>query len=194
MELPPLRAWPAPIITDSELSGSCLHSPPLSVRVSQWLSTFPFPVRAKRTSVSFACHVELHTTHLLLLSLYPYISAGDQSAALLSDLLKMQATPPDALLGFQPRERKTFQPSLTNHCPSFLSLSFFPFPHGWKRQAFHIFRFVKCFSISHSRLWPFARTIVWTGGKEKSYFSDNIPHEAFQKYFSYLIMNAKTLT
>ena len=123
------RAWPALILTDSELSGSWLHSPPLRVRVSLWLSTFPFPVRAKRISVSFACHVELRTTHLLLPSLYPYVSSGDQSAALLSDL-KMQATPPDALLGFQPRERKTFQPSLTNHCASFLSLSSFPFPHG----------------------------------------------------------------
>ena len=119
--LAPPRASPALILTDSELSEPCLHSPPLSVRVSQWLSTVPLPVGAKRTCVSFACRVKLCTTHLLPLSLYPCVSAGGQSAAVLSDLLKLEATLPDALLGLQPRARKTFQPSLTNHFPHFLA-------------------------------------------------------------------------
>lgn len=98
--------------------------------------------------------------------------------------LEMEATLPVPRWVLNPEEGRHFNPVWPIASPHF-----FPFPSslshmGWKRQALCVFWLVKCFSISHSRLWPFAGTTIWTGGKEKSSFSDNIPPEAFPKYLS----------
>ena len=194
MELPPLRTWPALLLTDSELSESCLHSPPLSVRASQWLSTFHFPVRAKRTSVPL--HVmwrpEQHTCFYFLS--IPEFHGENRVQLCFQISSRNGGHTPSAPLGFQPRERKTFQPSLTNRFPSCLALSLFPFPHGLKKAGF---MYLLACQVLFYFTFP-TLTFCWDhnmhwGQREKAPFliifllkhSRNIYH---------LIMNAKTLT
>lgn len=144
-------------------------------------------------------HGTSHNYALLPLLPYSHIFNGSsEHSSTFKFLPRMTTPPPDALLDFRDfrlRERKSLQPCLANDLPSCCSLTSFPSPHRVEGAGFtlYVFRFVKCFAVTSLTLtlcWDHRVDWVW----RESYFSDNIPHEAFLNFSPHLITNANTQT
>ena len=184
MELPPLRTWPALLLTDSELSESCLHSPPLSVRASQWLSTFHFPVRAKRTSVPL--HVMLRPEqHTCFYFLSIRVSGGEQSTALLSDFLSKWRPHSQCPAGFSTQRKEDISTQSDQSLP-LISCPFpLPFPTWAEKGRLYVSSGLSSAFLFHIPDFDLLLGPQYAlGAKRKSSFSDNIPPEAFPKYLS----------
>lgn len=161
---------------------------------AQWLSTFCFPVGAKKTSISFPRHMELCTV-MACFQFYSIPAFQWEASVQLCFQISFQNghTLPDAPLGFHPRERKVHTYVWPIASPRFLA-----FPpsqsHMGGRGRIYTPCMSRVFLISHPCLWPLAGTTGCLGMEKKATFFNNNPHDAFQKYFPHLITNASTLT